>query len=66
MKLHNDIKAIKGNIERKVKAAATPRQLHFDNIARQMGYADSNIAFKFLGKSFLEKAKLGAPSINLG
>ena len=65
MKLHNDIKNIKRNIERKVSKAATPRQLHFDNVARELGYADSNVAFKHLGKSFIEKAKVSAPSISL-
>lgn len=65
MKLHNDIKNIKRNIERKVSKAANPRQLHFDRVARELGYADSNIAFKYLGKSFIEKAKVNAPSISL-
>lgn len=64
MKLHNDLKNIKRNIERKVSKAANPRQLHFDNVARELGYADGNIAFKHLGKSFIEKAKVNAPSIS--
>ena len=65
MKLHNDIKNIKRNIERKVSKASSKRQEHFDNVAREMGYADSNIAFKYLGKSFIDKAKVNAPSICL-
>ncbi len=65
MELHKDIKNIKRNIERKVSKAANPRQLHFDNVARELGYADSNIAFKYLGKNFIEKAKYNAPSISL-
>lgn len=65
MKLHNDIKNIKRNIERKVSNASNARQLHFDNVAIELGYADSNIAFKHLGKSFIEKAKVNAPSIAL-
>ena len=58
-----DIQIIKSAITRKVKQAAEPRQQHFDRIAREMGYADSNIAFKHLGKVFIEKAKQGAPAI---
>lgn len=63
MKLHNDIKNIKRNIERKVSKAASLRQLHFDNVAKELGYEDSNIAFKYLGKGFIDKAKINAPSI---
>ena len=66
MKLHNDIKQLKKTIQRKVSKAANARQQHFDNVARQMGYADSNIAFSHLGKAFIEKAKVNAPSIKSG
>lgn len=65
MKLHNDIKKIQSESRKRVFKAATPRQLHFDNVARDLGYADSNIAFKHLGKSFIEKAKINAPSIKV-
>ena len=64
MKLHNDIKNLKRNIERKTSKAANARQMHFDAVARGLGYADSNIAYKYLGKEFITKAKVGAPSIN--
>ena len=63
--LHADIKKIKSEIGKKVSKAADARMLHFDNVARELGYADSNIAFKALGKSFIEKAKVNAPSIKL-
>lgn len=63
--MQNDLKTIKRQISKKVSNAATPRQLHFDNVARNLGFADSNIAFKHLGALFIEKAKIGAPSINL-
>jgi hypothetical protein len=65
MKLNQDVKNLQNRITYKVKKASTPRQLHFDNIARELGYADSNIAFKHLGKVFIEKAKINAPSIKL-
>ncbi len=65
MKLNQDVKNLQARISYKVKKAATARQLHFDNVARELGYADSNIAFKYLGKSFIDKAKINAPSINL-
>ena len=65
MALHQDIKNLKSRISYKVKKAAAPRQLHFDNVARELGYADSNIAFNALGKAFIEKAKVNAPSIIL-
>ena len=61
----DDIRTIKSNINKTVSKAANARQLHFDNVARELGYADSNIAFKALGKSFIEKAKVNAPSIKL-
>lgn len=63
--INQDIKNLQSRISYKVKKSATPRQNHFDNVARELGYADSNIAFKYLGKVFIEKAKLNAPSINL-
>ena len=63
MALHQDLKNLKSRISYKVKKAATPRQIHFDNVARELGYADSNIAFNHLGKAFIEKAKINAPSI---
>ena len=65
MALHQDIKNLKRKISYKVKKASTPRQNHFDNVARELGYADSNIAYKHLGKAFIEKAKVNAPSIIL-
>lgn len=65
MKLHNDIKNLQLESKKRVFKAANPRQLHFDRVARELGYADSNIAFKYLGKSFIEKAKVNAPSISL-
>ena len=65
MALHSDIKNLKSRITYKVKKAATPRQQHFDNVARQLGYADSNAAFQDLGKAFIEKAKTNAPAIKL-
>ena len=65
MKLNQDVKNLQGRISYKAKKAATPRQLHFDNVARELGYADSNIAFKHLGKEFVNKAKINAPSITL-
>ena len=65
MKLHNDIKKIKRDIKIKVSEASKLRQNHFDDVARTLGYADSNIAYKYLGKGFIEKAKINAPSICL-
>ena len=63
--INQDVKNLQNRISYKVKKAATPRQIHFDNVARELGYADSNIAFKHLGKVFIEKAKVNAPSIKL-
>jgi hypothetical protein len=63
--LHQDIKNLKSRISYKVKKASTSRQDHFYNVARELGYADSNIAFNFLGKSFIELAKVNAPSIKI-
>jgi hypothetical protein len=65
MGLHLDIKNLKSRISYKVKKACTARQNHFDSIARELGYADSNIAYNHLGKAFIEKAKINAPSIKL-
>jgi len=64
MALNQDIKNLQSKISYKFKKAASLRQLHFDIVARQLGYADSNIAFKYLGKAFIEKARINAPSIN--
>jgi len=63
--MHQDIKNLKSRISYQVKKAATPRQLHFDNVARTLGYADSNIAYNNLGNSFIEIAKVNAPSISI-
>ena len=63
--MNQDIKNLKSRISYKVKKAATPRQLHFDNVARTLAFADSNIAYNNLGKSFIETAKVNAPSISL-
>lgn len=63
--LNQDVKNLKNRISYQVKKASTPRQNHFDNVARELGYADSNIAFKHLGKVFIEKAKVNAPCIKL-
>ena len=63
--LNRDIVKIQSRISRVVRKASAPRQEHFDNVARMMGYADSNIAYKHLGKSFIDKAKVDAPSINI-
>lgn len=63
MALHADIKKILLK-ERLNSKKYCPRQAHFDNVAKQMGYENGNIAFKALGKDFIEKAKVGAPSLN--
>ncbi|WP_395058605.1 hypothetical protein [Flavobacterium sp.] len=63
--INQDVKNLQSRISYKAKKAAAPRQNHFDNVARELGYADSNIAFKHLGKVFIEKAKVNAPSIKL-
>ena len=63
--INQDVKNLQSRISYQVKKAATPRQNHFDNVARELGYADSNIAFKHLGKVFIEKAKVNAPSIKI-
>lgn len=63
--INQDVKNLQVRISYKVKKASTPRQNHFDNVARELGYTDSNIAFKHLGKVFIEKAKVNAPSIKI-
>lgn len=61
--INQDVKNLQSRISYQVKKASTPRQNHFDNVARELGFADSDIAFKHLGKVFIEIAKVNAPSI---
>lgn len=64
--INQDVKNLQNRISYNVKKAAAPRQSHFDNVAIELGYENSNIAFKHLGKVFIEKAKINAPSIKNG
>jgi hypothetical protein len=65
MTMHKDVKMLQKSITQKVQKAAAPRQAHFDKVARELGYADSNIAFKEMGKAFIEIASANAPSIKI-
>ena len=65
MKLHSDVLKIQRKLSTNASNAAECRQLHFDKVAVNMGFANSNEAYKRLGMEFIKKAKIGAPSIKI-